>query len=345
MTWIMVPNSHDIDNPSVTPTEPLVDKFGRRHDYLRVSLTDRCNFRCLYCMPEAGVDWKERSEILTLEEIERLVGLFGRLGVRKVRLTGGEPTIRKGLVDLVARLRRLPGIEEVHLTTNGLVLADLAGPIREAGLTGVNVSLDSLQRERFESITRRDALDRVLAGIDAAVASELATKVNVVVIPGMNDDELVDFVRFGARHGVQVRFIEFMPFFGNPWKPDRVMGLKEIRARIEEQWRLTPVAAGLHAVAREYAVEGLPTSIGFVASMTDSFCETCSRLRITSDGRFKTCLFLPTQTSLRDRMRAGADDDALTRAVRADLRTKWRAHPPMDRWNRLDPLSMVEIGG
>ncbi|HRF59384.1 MAG TPA: GTP 3',8-cyclase MoaA [Fimbriimonadaceae bacterium] len=341
----MVLKSHDIDNPRVTPSEPLVDKFGRRHDYLRVSLTDRCNFRCLYCMPEAGVEWKERSEILTLEEIERVVALFGRLGVRKVRLTGGEPTIRKGLVDLVSRLGKIPGIEEIHLTTNGFLLADLAGPLRDAGLCGVNVSLDSLQRDRFEEITQRDALDRVLAGIDGAVASGIATKLNVVVIPGMNEDELADFVRFGARHGVQVRFIEFMPFFGNPWRPDRVMGLREIRARIEEQWRLRPLARGPHAVAQEFAVEGLPTSIGFVASMTDSFCESCNRLRITADGRFKTCLFLPTQSSLRDRMRAGADDDALARAVRADLRTKWRAHPPMDRWDRLDPLSMVEIGG
>lgn len=321
---------------------PLTDRFGRIHDYLRISLTDRCNFRCVYCMPEEGIPWMERAEILSLEEILQLGDLFARLGVRKFRLTGGEPTVRKGYLGVVEALAKLG---QTYLTTNGTTLADHAKSLKEAGIAGINVSLDSLRRDRFEAITRRDALNDVLAGIDAALTSGIPLKVNVVAMPGVNDDELVDFVDWAKDRPLEVRFIEFMPFLGNGWKSDKVLGYAEMRRIIEERFELEALPGAPSDVAKEFTIGGYRGTVGFVTSVTESFCGGCSRIRLTSDGRFKTCLFLPPQTSLRDLMRSGASEETLVEAIRSDLNTKWAAHPPMQNWKQRDTLSMVQIGG
>ena len=335
----------------VEPTEsnvwaPLMDAHGRLHTYLRVSLTDRCNFRCLYCMPAEGVEWKPRAEILSLEEIERLVRVFARMGIDKVRLTGGEPTVRKGFLGLLKGICAVEGITKVALTTNATRLAETAPLLKAAGLTGINISLDSLKREKFSEITRRDALEEVLAGIDAAVRAEIdSIKLNVVVLPGTNDDELVDFVEFVRDRPIQVRFIEFMPFLGNNWKVERVIGYREMRERIETKHKLIPMPGEPTDVARDFRIEGFLGTVGFVTSVTESFCGGCNRIRLTADGKFKTCLFLPARSSLRDMMRSGASDEELATTIRADLQTKWAGHPPMTQWAQLDNRSMVEIGG
>jgi cyclic pyranopterin phosphate synthase len=293
-------------------------------------------------MPEDGIPWMERTEILRLEEVIQLGGLFARLGVRKFRLTGGEPTVRKGYLHVVEALAQLG---QTYMTTNGTMLANHAQPLKAAGIAGLNVSLDSLRRDRFEAITRRDALADVLAGIDAALAEGIPLKINVVAMPGVNDDELVDFVDWAKDRPLEVRFIEFMPFLGNGWKSEKVLGYAEMRQAIEGRFELEPLPGAPTDVAKEFAIVGHRGTVGFVTSVTDSFCGECNRIRLTSDGRFKTCLFLPPQTSLRDLLRSGADEATLVEAIRNDLNTKWAAHPPMQNWKQRDTLSMVQIGG
>lgn len=325
--------------------EPLTDRFGRRHDYLRVSLTDRCNFRCVYCMPEEGAEWKPRDEVLSFEEIVRFVELFARLGVTKVRLTGGEPTVRKGYLNLVRSVASVEGIQHVALTTNGSTLAQDAQALTDAGLGSVNVSLDTLQEDRFRTITRTSGLARVMRGIDAALAAGLKTKINVVVLPGLNDDEAAAFVELTRDRLLDVRFIEFMPFLGNRWNPDRVVSSAEIRAELSKTYCLQPIDGSPSDVAREFKVDGHQGTVGFVSSVTESFCEGCNRIRLTVDGRIKTCLFLPPGCSLRDLLRSGTGVDEIADNIRTALMTKWAGHPPMNKWRQLDSLSMVQIGG
>ncbi|MCW5942084.1 MAG: GTP 3',8-cyclase MoaA [Fimbriimonadaceae bacterium] len=330
----------------LVPTAPWTDSFGRRHTYLRVSITDRCNFRCGYCMPAEGVNWRPRTEILSFEEIERLVRLFVRGGVTKVRLTGGEPTVRKDLEELIERLARIEGLGEVWMTTNGSTLAKKADAYRTAGLKGLNVSLDSLRRARFAEITRRDELPKVLDGIDAALAAGFRPlKINVVVMAGVNEDELLDFADFAVDRPVQVRFIEFMPFKGNEWQRGDLYPAAQMREDLRTRYRLAPLTVGPNAVAREFAIEGGKGSVAFVASMTESFCEGCNRLRLTADGMVKSCLFLRADGNLRDPLRTGADDETLARIVRDSLARKWKEHPPMENLLSTNDRSMLEIGG
>lgn len=324
---------------------PLEDSFGRKHGYLRLSLTDRCNFRCTYCMPEAGVEWLPKSELLTFEEIERLVRLFVSLGVSKLRLTGGEPTLRQGYLDLVARLSAIDGLTEFGITTNGFRLAKDAETLARNGLTSVNVSLDSLRADRFKQITLQDGHEKVLAGIQAAVQAGLETKVNVVVLPGINDDELLDFVEFSRENPVTVRFIEFMPFLANNWQHSEVLPSAELRARILTQFPIKALPNAPEAVATDYEVPGFAGRIAFVSSVTESFCKGCNRVRVTANGQVKSCLFLPPMTSLRDLMREGCDDSGITLAIQQCLQSKWEQHPPMTNWAQRDHLTMVQIGG
>lgn len=296
-------------------------------------------------MPEQGVAWRPREALLTFEEVERLVRAFADAGVRKVRLTGGEPTVRRGLPELVRRLTSIVGSEGLYLTTNGLLLEGLAAHLREAGLRGVNVSLDTLRPDRFEAITRRTGLDRAIAGVWAALREGLEVKINVVVIPGTNDDEAADFVRWAAGMPVAVRFIEFMPFLANGWSPGQVVTSTELRGRLEREFRLRRLPGAPNDVAAEYEVEGASCRVGFVSSVSESFCGGCNRLRLTADGQFKTCLFLPPSLDLRAMLRSGADDGAVIGAVREALLDKWAGHPPMRSWRQLDTLAMVEIGG
>lgn len=326
--------------------EPLVDRFGRRHNYLRISITDRCNFRCQYCLPATKIVWRPREELLSLEEIGRLVRVFSRCGVDKLRITGGEPTVRKGWQSLLRDVSSVSGITDRLMTTNGTGLAQHASELAELGLTGVNISLDSLRRDRFREITRQDSLDEVLTGIEAALAAGIPrVKLNVVVMAGVNEDEIPDFVAFANERPLQVRFIEFMPFLGNGWKVDRVIGYREMLEQIKPHFELQPRDGHPSDVAKEFDLIGGAGSIGFITSMTDSFCGGCNRLRITADGLLKTCLFLPGSLSLRDLMRAGADDTDIEQAIRAALLTKWEGHPPMEQWRQLDNLTMMEIGG
>ncbi|MBS1721927.1 MAG: GTP 3',8-cyclase MoaA [Armatimonadetes bacterium] len=325
---------------------PLEDKFGRRHTYLRVSLTDRCNFRCVYCMPTVEMEWIPRSEVLTLEEVVRLVKVFARLGIDKVRLTGGEPTVRKGLTDLIRDIKGVPGIKSLHMTTNGSTLAARAGEYRGAGLDGLNVSMDSLRPERFSEITRGAKIEPVLEGLAAARQAGFETlKVNVVVINGVNDDEIIDFVDYAAATQSHVRFIEFMPFLGNGWNRDHVLPYAEMKRRIAERRDLLPIETEPSAVAKEFAIGDSGGTVGFVTSVTDDFCRTCNRVRLTAEGRLKTCLFLAAKESLRDAMRAGASDEDLAESIHVGLQGKWAGHPSMEKWIGSDDKAMVQIGG
>jgi cyclic pyranopterin phosphate synthase len=297
-------------------------------------------------MPHEEMEWTPRSEILSFEEIERLVRLFASMGVDKLRLTGGEPTTRKGVVDLVERVAKVPGLKSLSMTTNGDALPTLASPLRTAGLTGLNISLDTLKADRFLQITRRDRLDRVLAGIDAAFDAGYPTiKINVVAMADVNDDELCDFIdRFQDRR-VEVRFIEFMPFIKNGWQKGRMMPYVEMREKIEQRFELIPLEDEASAVAKTFAVAGAQVRVGFITSMTDDFCGGCNRLRVTADGHLKVCLFGKSGPSLRDAMRSGSTDDEVADLVRVALDHKWAGHPPMNRLVESNDLPMIAIGG
>jgi cyclic pyranopterin phosphate synthase len=334
--------------PSPPPAEgPLVDTFGRVADDLRISVTDRCNFRCTYCMPAEGLAWLPKSEILTFEEIARLLRLFVRLGVRSVKVTGGEPTVRADLPDLVRMLRdAAPGID-LSMTTNGVLLDRLAEPLARAGLDRATISLDSLLRHRFEEMTRRDALDRVLAGIEAAVDAGLTpVKINCVVIGGTNDDEVVEFARWSREHGHAVRFIEYMPLDAErAWERAKVVPSSRILAAIDAVFPLVSEGPD-HEPATSYRfADGAPGGIGVISSVSEPFCESCNRLRITAEGEVRSCLFALEETDLRGPMRAGALDEELEALIRADVWGKWSGH----RINHPDFVqperSMSAIGG
>ncbi|HEY0865807.1 MAG TPA: GTP 3',8-cyclase MoaA [Fimbriimonas sp.] len=324
----------------------LVDTFGRAHRYLRISVTDRCGFRCVYCMPPEGIPWREREEILTYEEIVRLARLFASMGVDKIRLTGGEPTVRKGLETLIGDLARIPGVRSLLMTTNGTTVAAKAGTYRRAGLTGMNVSLDTLRPGRFLEITRRDRYQDVMDGIAAAIAEGFTPlKLNVVVMAGINDDELVEFVDHFRDQPVNVRFIEFMPFDGNGWSKGGLVPYREMRERIESAYRLSPIDSGPNAVAKDFAIEGREATVSFVTSMTESFCAGCNRIRLTAEGNVKACLFGPEEFPLRDRLRAGATDEEISATIREAVTRKAAGHAPAEILARIKNRSMIQIGG
>ncbi|MEA2933242.1 MAG: 3,8-cyclase [Actinomycetota bacterium] len=329
---------------------PLVDPFDRVVRDLRISVTDRCNFRCGYCMPEEGLAWLPRSEILTFEEIERVARIcVERWGFTGIRLTGGEPTVRAGLPTLVAKLSRL-GVD-LALTTNGASLRLLAPELRAAGLRRINISCDSLRRDRFLAITHRDALHQVLDGIDAAVAAGFfPVKVNAVLVRGVNDDEVVDFAAFGREKGVVVRFIEFMPLDADgAWTGEKVVSAAEILSAIGSVYPLEPVPGpdgnrGSQPAER-YAFTDGRGEIGIVPSVTRSFCGTCDRVRLTADGMFRNCLFATRETDLRALLRGGASDDELAAAIEADVGRKWAGHAIGQVHFVRPDRSMSQIGG
>jgi cyclic pyranopterin phosphate synthase len=284
----------------------LIDPFGRTIRDLRISVTDRCNFRCTYCMPEEGMQWLPRSEVLTFEEIERLAAIFvQRFDVDGLRLTGGEPTVRAHLPVLVRKLAAL-GVD-LAMTTNGATLANLAHELRDAGLRRINISLDTLQRDKFERMTRRDELERVLLGIDAAKEAGFApVKINAVVERGVNDDEIVDLARFGRERGVEVRFIEFMPLDATGhWMNDKVVGQDDIVAAIHAVHPLEVVPARGAAPANTWRYLDGGGTVGVIPTVTKPFCGDCDRVRLTADGQFRTCLFATTEFDLRQLMREG----------------------------------------
>ena len=325
--------------------QPLIDGFDRVHRDLRISVTDRCNFRCGYCMPAEGLQWLPRSELLTFEEIERVARLLvERHGIDSIRLTGGEPTVRAELPRLVGMLAALD--VDLSLTTNGATLGLAASRLADAGLKRINVSLDSLRADRFAELTLRDELGKVLEGIDAALAAGLhPVKVNVVVIRGVNDDELVDFARFGRDRGVAVRFIEFMPLDADQaWTDRSVVGIDEILARVGEAFPLEPIRRTSAPASRFRYLDG-GGEIGVVASVTRSFCDSCDRIRLTADGQFRNCLFALDEFDVRSLLRSGADDDELATLLERAVAAKWAGHG-IGRVEFIRPArSMSQIGG
>ena len=326
---------------------PLVDALGRVVDDLRISVTDRCNFRCVYCMPEEGLRWLPRDEILSFEEITRLAALFVASGTRTLRLTGGEPLVRRDLPRLVAMLAGLHPDLDISLTTNGYLLAREAPALAAAGLRRVNVSLDSLRAERFARITRRDCLGTVLEGIAAARTAGLwPVKVNCVVVRGFNDDEVVDFARMARETGVSVRFIEFMPLDASgEWGRDSVVPGEELLEAAEADFPLRGRDNGHDPAVRFAFADGAPGELGFINSVSQPFCARCNRVRITAEGMLRTCLFSITETDLRSPLRAGAGDPALAALIRDAV---WRKEPG-HRINHADFVrpakSMSQIGG
>ena len=325
--------------------EPLEDRFGRVHRDLRISVTDRCNLRCTYCMPAEGMTWLERSEVLTFEEIERVAALLvHRFGVDSIRLTGGEPTVRAHLPLLVRKLASL-GVD-LSMTTNGATLGLVADDLAAAGLGRVNVSMDSLRAERFSQITRRDVLAQVLEGIDAALAAGLTpVKVNAVVVRGRNDDEVVELAAYGRERGVEIRYIEFMPLDAEgTWQRDLVVPAAEIVAAIAERWPVEPVVrASQPAQVWRYLDGG--GGFGVISSVSDSFCSTCDRVRLTADGAFRACLFATEETDLRGPLRAGATDDDLAALLRSTVAAKWAGHGISEVTFSRPRRSMSQIGG
>jgi len=324
----------------------LVDPFGRVVRDLRISVTDRCNFRCTYCMPEEGMQWMPRSEILSFEEIERLARIcVERYGFDGIRLTGGEPTIRHNITTLVAKLARL-GVD-LAMTTNGATLQHIAGDLRAAGLNRLNVSLDSLDREKFERMTRRDELHNVLAGIEAAQAAGFGpVKINTVVERGVNDDEIVDLARFGREHDLEVRFIEFMPLdASDAWQRNQVVGQDEIVAIIAAEWPLEQVPARGAAPADRWRYADGGGVVGVIPTVTKPFCGDCDRVRLTADGQFRTCLFATDEFDLRDLLRNGGSDADIEACIEAAVGTKWAGHR-INQVNFTRPArTMSQIGG
>ena len=326
-------------------TTPLIDPFARVVRDLRVSVTDRCNFRCTYCMPDEGMVWLPRAEVLTFEEIERVARVcVERFGFDGIRITGGEPTVRAHLPVLVRKLAAL-GVD-VAMTTNGATLRLVVDDLRDAGLSRINISCDSLRRDRFAALTRRDALPQVLDGIRAAQdAGFEPVKVNAVLVRGVNDDEVVDFATFGRDHGVHVRFIEFMPLDAeHGWTMEQVVPSAEVVDGIDRVYPLEPVVHGAEPAAR-YRYRDGAGEIGVISSVTQPFCGNCDRVRLTAEGAFRTCLFATDEVDLRQALRSGATDDDLACAIEAAVGTKWAGH----RIGKVDFVrparSMSQIGG
>ena len=340
------PRAHSGDD--VMPARgPLVDRFGRVHRDLRLSITDRCNLRCTYCMPDEGMTFLPRDETLTLDELTRVAGVAVSLGIRAIRLTGGEPLVRRGVVELVGRLAAL-GLDDIGLTTNGMLLGPLALPLAAAGLTRVNISCDSLRADRFAAVRHRGDLATVLASMDGAEAAGLRPlKVNVVLVRGVNDDEVLDFAGFARTTGRVVRFIEFMPLdHQGDWSRTAVVPGREVLEVIGSRWPLEAVGdANAAAPATRYRFTDGAGEIGVISSVTEPFCGTCDRLRITADGSVRNCLFSDEERSLRDVLRNGGGDDELELALRVAVWAKLPGHAINEPSFLRPRRSMSMIGG
>ncbi|XP_014898613.1 molybdenum cofactor biosynthesis protein 1 isoform X1 [Poecilia latipinna] len=323
----------------------LTDSFGRRHNYLRISLTEKCNLRCQYCMPEEGVKLTPRGQLLSTSEVLTLAQLFVREGVDKIRLTGGEPLIRPDVLDIIAELKKLVGLKTVAVTTNGINLSRLLPKLKDAGLDLINISLDSLVPAKFEFVVRRKGFHKVMESIDKAV--ELGynpVKINCVVMRGLNEDELLDFVQLTEKKPLEVRFIEYMPFDGNKWNFKKMVSYQEMLDQIRQQWpNLERLQSGPADTAKTFNVPGFKGQLGFITSMSDNFCGSCNRLRITADGNLKVCLFGNSEVSLRDILRSGASDEELLQIIGAAVGRKKKQHAGMFSISQMKNRPMVLI--
>ncbi len=327
----------------------LVDTFGRVHDNLRISVTDRCNIRCFYCMPEEGVKFFDRHEVLSFEEIERFVRASVPLGITKLRITGGEPLVRRDLPDLIRKLVAIPGIRDIALTTNAVLLEQYAVPLREAGLKRLNVHLDTLDREKFKQITRRDDLPKVLAGIDAAVKAGFEKiKINVVAVKGLIEPDIVPMARYCRERGFEPRYIEFMPLDSQSlWERRQVLTADEMLKLISSE--VGPLEAvpdaDPRAPATEYRYTDGGGAVGFIASISKPFCLNCNRIRLTSDGKLRYCLFAIEEMDVKGLLRNGASDEEIQAAIRKNVADKWLGHEINSPKFVPPPRPMYAIGG
>ena len=330
-------------------TSPLVDSFARVHDNLRISVTDRCNIRCFYCMPENGVEFMERGEILSFEEIERFVRVAVRLGINKLRVTGGEPLVRKDLPVLIRKLAAIPGIQDLALTTNAVLLSEMAQPLYEAGLRRINIHLDTLDRARFRRITRRDDLERVLAGIESCLQLGYSPiKLNAVAVKGLTEPDIVPIAHYCRERGIEPRFIEFMPLDAQQlWDRTRVLSADEIiRVLSHEVSPLVEIPdRDPRAPATEYCYSDGGGRVGFIASVTRPFCLNCNRIRLTSDGKLRYCLFAIEEANVKGLLRSGATDDELAALIRSNVQEKWIGHEINSTRFVPPPRPMYAIGG
>lgn len=283
----------------------LTDQFGRTHNYLRISLTDNCNLRCFYCMPEENYDFTPHSKLMQADEIDTIAKLFVQQGVNKIRLTGGEPFVRKDASKIIQNLGQLP--VQLNCTTNGIRIDDMLPEIINSDFHSINISLDTLQKEKFQKITRRNYFDRVLKNINLLLENNIKTKINVVMMKGINDDEIFDFIEFTKEHPVEIRFIEFMPFSGNRWSSNQVMTQKEILDIIKEKYDFIPLPIGIHDTAKGFSVPNHKGSFAIISTMSEPFCSGCNRIRLTADGKLKNCLFSKQETDLLTPLRNGQD--------------------------------------
>jgi len=330
-------------------TSPLVDSFGRAHDNLRISVTDRCNIRCFYCMPETGVQFMERKEILSFEEIERFVRVAVRLGITKLRITGGEPLVRRDLPVLIRKLIAIPGIRDLALTTNAVLLEEMAQPLYEAGLRRINIHLDTLDRERFKKITRRDDLDKVLAGIDTCLRLGYGpVKLNAVAVKGLTEPDIIPLARFCRERGIEPRFIEFMPLDAQQlWDRTRVLSAGDMIQLLSRE--ISPLVdipdRDPRAPATEYRYADGGGRVGFIASVTRPFCLNCNRVRLTSDGKLRYCLFAIEEADVKSLLRSGASDDEIAALIRSNVESKWIGHEINSTRFVPPPRPMYSIGG
>jgi cyclic pyranopterin phosphate synthase len=326
----------------------LQDSFGRIHNNLRISVTDRCNIRCFYCMPETGVQFVSRAEILDFEEIERFARIAAGLGVDKLRVTGGEPLLRRDLPVLIARLAAIPGIRDLALTTNGVLLPELARPLYDAGLRRINVHIDTLDRGRFREITRRDDLPKVLAGLEVCKALGYRVKLNAVAVKNLVEPDIVPLARFARENGFEVRYIEFMPLDAqNLWDRGKVLLADTMIEMLSREIApLIPVPdPDPRAPATEYNFADGIGQVGFIASVSRPFCLNCNRLRLTADGKLRYCLFAIEEDDVKALIRSGASDEEIAALIRRNLAAKWEGHEINSTKFVAPPRPMYSIGG
>ncbi len=330
----------------------LIDSFNRKHDYLRISLTDRCNYNCVYCNPNhRTVGGKGRENLLSFEEIERLIELFAaKLNFKKVRFTGGEPLVRKDVFNFFSRvgiLKQKYGLK-IGLTTNGSLIYGRVNELKLKGVDNLNISIDSLKPDKFKWITGKDDLPRLLKVIDEAEKAGFnPVKLNVVVIKGINDNEILDFVERFKDRNINVRFIEFMPFGSNEWERNGFLSFREIKEIVERKFALAPLITGENAVAKDFKILGSPGRVSFISSISEHFCSTCNRVRISADGTFRVCLFSrgEQEVNFKELFRSGASDREIIEALRKAILTKWEKHPGAETLSKQIQNNMMEIGG